>query len=462
VNRPYVYRGSRVPGVYQRCTDRCGPQRCDRHRWQYTVELPPGPDGARRQLSKGGFVTAREALAARTQAKREAKTAGPVADAGMTVGQWLPVWLATRYERGEIRDGTAEGYRDNIDRYLIPRLGHIRLVDLRGTHLTAAYDAIRRDRAAQFTAVQAVNDQRRAQAAATNAVRHPGRPRVAKLVQVPRPLSPQTMRRIHNTLSGALRSATRAGLIPRNPAPDAELPKLVRSKINVWTAQQLGAFLDAIEGQRLYPLYHLAAFAGLRRGELCGLSWDDIDLDTGQVTVRWQITQRSYDLAQKAEKEGRAATYRTRPKTPAGEDRIIDLDAATVNVLRQWQRTQLLERLEWGPAYARLINDHCELVFTSEDGQPLDPGRTYRTFITLIRRAGLSHLKLHGLRHLNVSLQLEAGVSETIIAMRIGHTSPALIRSTYGHLIGTVGRRAAEATAALVPRNAGRTAAVPR
>src|SRR5204863_934267 len=78
----------------------------------------------------------------------------------------------------------------------------------------------------------------------------------------------------------------------------------------------------------------------------------------------------------------------------------------------------------------------------------------YATFVRLVRGAGLSHVKLHGLRHLNISLQLEAGVSETVIAMRVGHTSPALIRSTYGHLIGTVGQRAAEATAALVPRQA--------
>jgi integrase len=68
-----------------------------------------------------------------------------------------------------------------------------------------------------------------------------------------------------------------------------------------------------------------------------------------------------------------------------------------------------------------------------------------------VQAAGLAHLKLHGLRHLNISLQLEAGVSETVIAFRVGHTSPALIRSTYGHLIGSVGKRAAEATAALVP-----------
>jgi integrase len=65
------------------------------------------------------------------------------------------------------------------------------------------------------------------------------------------------------------------------------------------------------------------------------------------------------------------------------------------------------------------------------------PGRTYTDFVGLVRDAGLSHLKLHGIRHLNISLQLEAGVSETVIAMRVGHTSPTVIRSTYGHLIGT-------------------------
>ena len=105
------------------------------------------------------------------------------------------------------------------------------------------------------------------------------------------------------------------------------------------------------------------------------------------------------------------------------------------------------------PAHDEHDNPY-HLVFTRDHGSPLDPGWTYTEFVRLVRDAGLSHLKLHGLRHLNISLQLEAGVSETIIAMRVGHTSPTLIRSTYGHLIGTVGQRAAEAAAALVPRKA--------
>jgi integrase len=176
--------------------------------------------------------------------------------------------------------------------------------------------------------------------------------------------------------------------------------------------------------------------------------------EANRITVRWQITEQSYRQAIAAEKEGNPARYRTKPKTRAGEDRIVDLDTVSTEVLRTWRTRQQEERNEWGAAYKepKENGQPCNFVFTREGGEPLDPGRTYTEFVRLVRDAGLSHLKLHGLRHLNISLQLEAGVSETIIAMRIGHTSPALIRSTYGHLIGTVGQRAAEATAALVPR----------
>jgi integrase len=180
---------------------------------------------------------------------------------------------------------------------------------------------MRRDRLAEIKEAEEINATRRAEAAAKNKVKHSGRPRVAHLVRVPRPLGPLTMGRIHNTLSGALKSAVRAGLIPRNPAPDAELPKVVVPRAKVWTADQLGAFLDAIEGQPLYPLYHLAAFAGMRRGELCGISWDDVDLDTGRITVRWQITEQNYRKARAAEKQGRHGEYRSKPKTRADEDR---------------------------------------------------------------------------------------------------------------------------------------------
>ncbi len=112
------------------------------------------------------------------------------------------------------------------------------------------------------------------------------------------------------------------------------------------------------------------------------------------------------------------------------------------------------ERAEQGRPCVDRHDQHgpYRLVFATPNGEPLDPSSVYITFIRLVRDTGLPRLKLHGLRHLNISLQIDAGVPESVIAMRVGHSSPALIRSTYGHLIGTVGRRAAEATAALVPR----------
>jgi integrase len=449
MNRPYVYRGRKVPGVFQRCTSRCSKDRCDQHRWQYELELPSGPNGTREREVKGGFATAKEAVDARAEALHDFKTGSRSLDPRMTLAQWLPRWLEARIERDELRESTIADYRDSIRRFLIPRLGHHRLCEIRAADITAAYDAMRRDRKQAIKEAEATNVQRRAEADAKNKETHSGHPRVPHLVKVPRPLGPLTMRRIHNVLSGALKSATRAGLITRNPAPDAELPKAVQPKVKVWTAEELGRFLDATEGHRLYPLYHLAAFAGMRRGELCGISWDDVDLDAQRITVRWQITEQSYRRAIAEEKQGKRAECRTKPKTRAGEDRIVDLDTISTEVLKSWRAVQQREKEEWGAAYSNRTEN---FVFTRENGEPLDPGRTYFEFVRLVHQAGLSHLKLHGLRHLNISLQLEAGVSETIIAMRIGHTSPALIRSTYGHLIGTVGRRAAEATAALVPR----------
>jgi integrase len=457
MNRPYVYRGQKVPGIYQRCTSKCPAEKCDRHRWQFEVELPTGPDGQRQRDVKGGFATGKEALDARGEAIRIFKTGDRSLDPKMTLAAWLPKWLDARIERGELREDTADDYRDSIDRYLVPRLGQRKLCDLRAAHITAAYDAMRRERAVAIKEAEEINRLRRVEAKAKNKVKHSGRPRVPHLVQVPRPLGPATMKRINNTLSAALKSAVKAGLISKNPAPDAELAKVVAPKIKVWNAEQLGAFLDAIEGQRLYPLYHLGAFAGMRRGELCGISWDDVDLDQGRIVVRWQITDKRYRAARAAEARGEHGNYRTKPKTRAGEDRVVDLDAISVEVLRTWRTVQDSERDEWASAYHDPAGEDgtpYRLVFTREDGSPLDPGATYAVFVRLVRRAGLDHLKLHGLRHLNISLQLDAGVSETVIAMRVGHSSPALIRSTYGHLIGTVGKRAAEATAALVPRNA--------
>jgi integrase len=165
-----------------------------------------------------------------------------------------------------------------------------------------------------------------------------------------------------------------------------------RQPVQTWDAEQVGAFLGAIEGHRLHPLYHLAAYTGMRRGELCGLSWDDVNLGAGRITVRWQITG------------GQSGCSRSRPKT-LGDARVVDLDQATAEVIRTWREQLSREQAGWAPGYAHLRDRRGPYrpVFTSENGSPLDPRGVSRQFARLTERAGLGRRTLHGLREFAMS-----------------------------------------------------------
>jgi integrase len=236
--------------------------------------------------------------------------------------------------------------------------------------------------------------------------------------------------------------------LPRNVAELADKPTERRRKVRPWTPEQLGSWLDSIGDQRLYPLFHLSAFAGLRRGELCGLSWDEVDLDAGRLFPEWQITGSSYLKARRAEKERRKVSYRTRLKTSDSEATPLDIDAATVAALRAWRKIQAKERLKLGRAYL----NHENLVFTCADGSPLDPTQVSKIFKRLIRRLEMRDVPLHMLRHGAASIQIEAGVDISVVSKRMRHSKIGLTSDTYGHLIGSVGKSAAAAAAAVVPR----------
>lgn len=452
MNRPYVHRGRQIPGVFQRCAKDCPQSGCKKaHKWMYYIELPADASGKRKRPSKGGYPTGKDALEARDAVLAEHRDGLLPQDGKITVAKWLRDWLVNQEEVRGLRDGTVVDYRRHIESYWIPAIGHLKLVDLRPQHVTTTLRAIRVDRDKAIKAAKALKAGYAEEAAIADEKRKAAgrkRPVKPKKVIVPRPFSASTALRVHSTLRNALNAAVRAQELSRNVATLAELPRESRRRVRPWSPEQLGAWLDAIADERLYPLFHLAAFTGMRRGELCGLSWDDVDLDAGLVTIAWQITDLNYRKARAAEKQGKPTTYRVRPKTADSEDRTIDVDAATIAALRTWRRQQVKERLALGRAYRNADN----LVFTREDGSPLAPQLAYTTFKRLTRRLGLPEVPLHHLRHGAASLHIEAGVDIAVISKRLGHSRISLTSDTYGHLIGTVGKTAAEATAAVVPR----------
>jgi integrase len=229
-------------------------------------------------------------------------------------------------------------------------------------------------------------------------------------------LAPKTVRHVHTTLRRALADAVDAKYLTWNPAAHAKAPKVPRNKKpSAWTAQQVRSFLGHVEGDRLEALWILAATSGMRRGELLGLRWRDVDLDAGELHIR--RTQVSYGKL-RVEKE---------PKT-ARSERPLPLPPSTVEALRAHHRRQSTEKLRAGAAYT-----DDGFVFCDEIGLPLIPANVSTAFGRHVKAAGLPRLTLHGLRHSYATVALEAGVDVLYVSELLGHASVSITMDVYQH-----------------------------
>ena len=221
-----------------------------------------------------------------------------------------------------------------------------------------------------------------------------------------RGLAPKTIHSIHEMLHKALADAERKGSVIRNVAALADPPKLssaTKHPMRVRDAEQLRAFLDGIGAHRLYPAYYLAANTGMRRGEVLGLRWRDVDLDARRLSVHQAVISVAYALQIADVKTGTSR-------------RTIDLDPRTIAVLRSWRKQQLEERLALGDQH----HDHG-LVFTRPEGTPIHPDLFSKTFDRLVARSGLPVIRLHDLRHSHASLLLKSRVPAKVVSERLGH-----------------------------------------
>lgn len=293
--------------------------------WRVMVDIGPDPaTGRRRQRRFGPYLSRREAERAAAKAITDVLN-GNAVDLGATIlADYLREhWLPARELRG-LKPTTLDNYRWICETYLIPRLGHVQLRKLGQREVVAFFDAFSKEEG------------------------RGGRPR-----------SNRTMALTHRVLSMALTHAVRAGLITRNPAEGArdDLPRPApSSRPKMWTPEQLSRFLGATQEQRLYPFWVLAVTTGMRRGELFGLCWEDVDFDQLSLTVK------------RARVMVHGVPTETTPKTAAGVRRL-GLDNTTVALLREQQRRQSTEQLACAPGLWQ-GDGH---VFTDEVGRPSAP-----------------------------------------------------------------------------------------
>lgn len=393
-------------------------------RWRIRWDLPPDPDtGERRQGSRGGFATLREADAALRAVLGQVEQGVYVPPARATLAAYLRGWLAGL----TVRPTTFDNYWRSAERKVIPRIGGVALRELQPEHLDALYRELeRRGKVAGPCRVAGVT----CGAHGCAPDRHGG-------------LAPKSVRHVHTMLHKALQDAAERGHVPRNVAALANPPRKratrsKRARDECWTAGQLRTFLAHVADERLCALWQLFATTGLRRAEALGLRWSDLDLDGAQLRVgRQTVTAVA----------GRAV-WSDDGKSPSAE-RTIALDPATLDALRAHRRRQAAERLAAGPVWSEDGHDG-DLIFTRADGRALHPKRVSQMFTCRAVAAGLPTIGVHGLRHTYATAALRAGVPVEVLSRRLGHADVATTLRIYAHVLEGDDARAARTAAAAI------------
>jgi integrase len=240
-----------------------------------------------------------------------------------------------------------------------------------------------------------------------------GEPKVGK----PRGLSKQTVLHVHRTLSQALNHAVRLEVLIKNPARQVKPPKPDKPEIKILSKQEIAVLLSVAQDTDLYVPVLLAVATGLRRGELLGLRWSDLDLKAGKLTVNQAMQRTRGELEFK------------QPKTKTSR-RMITLPTKTVESLQAHYKAQLQDRMKLG-----LGRDPRGLVFTRADGLPFDPDSLSKAFERLILKAQVTEITLHGLRHTHISHLLMDGVHVKVVSERAGHANVNITLNTYAAYI---------------------------
>lgn len=308
-----------------------------------------------------------------------------IAKAGQyTVGQWMDVWFEN-YAKLKVRPSSHQTYRGYIDNHIRPNIGNTPLSKLTSLELQKLYKKLLEG----------------------------GRVERIESEKQPKGLSAKTVRNIHQIISSAMELAKSHRLISANPAETCALPKLEHREMKTLTADQLNAFLREAKESGVYEMYYLELATGLRRGELLGLKWDDIDLTNGTIHVRRQIARINGDVVEAPLKTKNA--YRT-----------LSIGPDAISILKTQSR-----------------NPSSDYVFPTPTGGPISPDSVLHMLHRVLERAGLPKVRFHDLRHTFATLALQNGVDVKTVSGMLGHFSAGFTLDTYAHVTTAAQRQAA-------------------
>lgn len=362
--------------------------------WSYSFTTGTRAAGNRQSVQKGGFATKAEAEAALADglaALGRGDRRGLLRPSAQPLGEYLRDWLAGR---DDLKATTSHGYDKIINAWIVPHVGHVPLCDVTPDVLVGLYATLR-ERGGRATTA------------------HPEG----------RPLGTRSVQTVHVVVSMALADAVEAGKLAHNPA--AQIPKRQKPKHRnrrqadrYWTPEQAQAFLEATADSRWYAYWALALDTGMRRGEMCGLHWDAVDLDAGVVWVRTNRVVTGSVVHEYSTKSERA--------------RQVDIAPQTTDALKAWRKRLAQEKLAVGEDWAGDLE--AGHVFVAETGETPRPDWFNNEFERATKDLGLPKLSPHGLRHTAATLALARGLPAHVAQERLGHADVAITLGLYSHV----------------------------
>jgi integrase len=358
--------------------------------WSYVIRVPDPITGKTKPAWFGGFDTAINAKLARDKARVSVGQRDYIAPTKLTVGEYLTAWIDAHARK--IKPTTLNRYRELINDYLVPRLGSIKLQELKPLHVEQFYNSM-----AEQVGV---------------AGKH---------------LAPRTARQAGAILKTALKQAVEVeNLITINPATRVKLPKSNSVTPTPFNFSELKQFLDVARSHRLYFYFRLSAYTGARRGELLALKWGDFD-------------GKTINLTKNRTSIGNEVIEQNTTKGGNNGQRRVPLDNETIDQFKEHRRRQLSERMALGEYW-----HDTEYVFTQDNGLPLYTNTVSDLYRKLIKKAGLRHNRLHDLRHAHATELLRLGEPLHVVANRLGHRDAMVTATIYAHVSSEQAETASE------------------
>ena len=302
-----------------------------------------------------------------------------------TLGQWMDVWFEN-YAKLKVRPSSHQTYKGSINNHIKPYVGSIPLSKLTSLDLQKLYKMLLTE--GRIDRIESKNQ--------------------------PKGLSAKTVRNINQIISSALNLAKEQKLLASNPADACALPKVEHREMKTLPVEQLTSFLREAKETGVYEMYYIELATGLRRGELLGLKWQDIDLVNGTIRVQRQVARIDGEIVEA-------------PLKTKNSYRNVSIGPDAIEVLKEQKKK---------------VGD-SEYVFPSPNGGPISPDSVLNMLRRVLERAGLPKIRFHDLRHTFATLALQNGVDIKTVSGMLGHFSAGFTLDTYAHVTTSAQREAA-------------------